>query len=70
MPTSEHHKILREIVSHFEALAMKLEHVIDALAQDDSGTVDLAALHRAKDAAERGTSLARNATSGIRRAFD
>lgn len=53
MSTSEHHAILHEIVSHFEALAIKIEHAINAFAEDDSGTVDLAALHRAKEVAQR-----------------
>ena len=70
MSTSEHHAILHEIVSHFEALAMQIERAIEALAEDDSGTVNLAYLHRAKDAAQRGANIARNATSGIRTAFD
>lgn len=70
MSTSEHHNILREIVSHFEALAMRLDHAIEAFAQDESGAVDLTALHRAKDAAQRGANIARNATSETRRAFD
>lgn len=70
MPTSERHKLLHDIVSHFEELMMQIEHAIEELAQDDSGSVDLSALHRAKDAAQRGINLARNATSEIRRAFD
>lgn len=70
MSTSEHHAILHEIVSHFEALAIKIEHAINAFAEDDSGTVDLAALHRAKEIAQRGTNIARNAKSETRCAFD
>ena len=70
MSASEQHSILQEIVSHFETLGMRIEHAIDVFAQDDSGSVNLAALHRAKDAAQRGASLARDATSDLRRAFD
>ena len=70
MSASEQHSILQEIVSHFETLVMRIEHAIDVFAQDDSGSVNLAALHRAKDAAQRGASLARDATSDLRRAFD
>jgi hypothetical protein len=70
MSSSEHHEILHEIVRLFEALAAKLEHAIEAFAQDDSGTVDLAALHRAKDAAQRGIHIVRNATDASRSAFD
>lgn len=69
MSTLQHHDILREIVSHFEELAVRIEHAIEVFAQE-SGTVNLAALHRAKDAAQSGAALARNATSEIRRAFD
>jgi hypothetical protein len=61
---------LHEIVSHFEALAARIEHAIGVFAQDDSGSVDLAALDRAKDAARRGANLTRNATSDVKRAFD
>ena len=70
MSGPEHDQILGEIALHFEALAAKLEHVIEALADDDSGTVDLAALHRAKAGAERAATMTRSATSEVRRAFD
>lgn len=70
MSSSDHHEILHEIASLFEALASKLEHAIKAFAQDESGTVDLAALHRAREVAERGTRITRNARDGIRSAFD
>lgn len=42
MSASEHHAILQEIVSHFEALAIRIEHAIEVFAQDESGSVDLA----------------------------
>lgn len=70
MSSSEHHEILHEIVSLFEALTAKLEHAIEAFADDDSGTVNLAALHRARDAAQRGANIVRNATGEIKSAFD
>lgn len=70
MSTLQHHDILREIVSHFEELAVRIKHAIEVFAQDESGTVNLTALHRAKDAAQSGAALARDATSEIRRAFD
>ena len=70
MSRSEHHQILHEIVSLFETLAATLERAIEAFAHDDSGTVELGALHRAKDAAQRGVNITRNARDGIRSAFD
>ena len=70
MSHSEHHPILSAIAINFESLAAKIEEAIELLATDDSGTVDLAALHRAKAAAERGATLTRGATSEVRRAFD
>lgn len=70
MSGPEKHPLLHEVVKDFEAIAAKLEHVIELLAEDDSGTVDLGALHRAKDAAQRGASIASSATSQVRRAFD
>lgn len=70
MSSSKHHEILHEIVRLFEALAAKLEHAIEAFAEDDSGTVNLAALHRAREVAQRGTNIVRNATGEIRTAFD
>lgn len=69
MPASDHHQLLLQIVADFEALALRLEHTLEKLADDDSGTVDIAALNRARDAAWRGANLARNAFSGVRRAF-
>ena len=63
MSTFEHHNILQEIADLFEALGTKIEHAIEAFPGDESGTVDLAALHRAKDATRRGTEIARNAAS-------
>ena len=70
MHASEHHKILNDIVSQFEAVAAKIEHAIEAFAEDESGAVDLAALHRAKGAAQSGANITRNATSAVKRAFD
>src|SRR5690242_2263476 len=70
MTGSEHNKLLREIVADFEALAIRIEHAIEAFADDDSGTIDLAALHRARDLAQRGVTITRDATSEVRRAFD
>jgi hypothetical protein len=70
MSNSENPEILNEIVGLFEVLAAKVEHAIEGFAQDDSGTVNLAALHRAKEAARRGASMARTATDEMRSAFD
>ena len=70
MSASEHHEILQEIVRGFEALDLLIDRMLVAFAQDHSGSVDLAALQRAKDAAQRGANLARGAGSGVRRAFD
>lgn len=67
---SDCHELLHDVASTFDALAMKLDRAIDALGADESGTVNLAALARARDAAKRGASFARNATSDVRRAFD
>jgi hypothetical protein len=44
---------LGQIVDGFEALALKVECAIEALVDDDRGTVNLAALHRARDAVRR-----------------
>lgn len=70
MSGSDHHHLLRDIVTDFEAAAAKLEHAIELLAGDDSGAVDLSALHRAKDAARRGARTTLGAASPVRRAFD
>lgn len=70
MSSSDHHEILHEIVGLFEALAAKLEHAIEAFAQDDGGTINLAELHRAREVAQRGTNIVRNATGQMRSAFD
>lgn len=70
MPAQNNHEILHEIVSLFEAVAAKLEHAIEEFAQDDSGAVNLAALHRAREVAQSGTNIVRNARDGIRSAFD
>ena len=67
---SDCHELLHDVASTFEALAAKLDRPIEALGPDESGTVDLAALARARDAARRGATFARNATSDVRRAFD
>lgn len=67
---SDCHELLHEVARTFEALAMKLDGAIEALSGDDSGTVDLAALARARDAARRGATFARNATSDQSRAFE
>jgi len=48
--------LLREIERDFEALARLIERAIEYLADDQSATE---ALRRAKEAAERGASLAR-----------
>jgi len=65
-----HHKILREIAKDFEALTMLIERALIAFAHDESGSVDLAALQKARDAAQRGADAARGATSEVRRAFE
>ena len=63
MAPPEHHRILQEIVSDFEALGRLIERALLAFAQDDGGSVDLTALHGAKDAARRGAKIARSASS-------
>lgn len=70
MSMPEHHTILNDIVGTFEALASKIEHAIEEFAQDDSGAVDLAALHRARDAAVKGANIAGDAMSDLIRAID
>ncbi|GAA3908840.1 hypothetical protein GCM10022276_28910 [Sphingomonas limnosediminicola] len=70
MSAPDHHKIMHEIVTHFETLAATIEHAIVAFADDERGIVNLAALQRAKDAAHSGAQQARNATSVMRRALD
>lgn len=70
MSSSGSLELLRQIVDDFEALALNVECAIEALARDDSGTVDLTALHRVRDAARRGAALARDASFEVRRAFD
>ena len=70
MSGSDHHHLLRDIVTDFEAAAAKLEHAIELLAEDDSGSIDLASLHRAKDAAQRAARATLGAASPVRRAFD
>lgn len=67
---SDCHELLHDVARTFEALATKLDTAIEALGGDDGATVDLAALARARDAARRGATFARNATSDVRRAFD
>ena len=63
MSDTEPRTVLGEIASHFEALATQIEQAIEAFAQDESGAVDLGALHRARDEAQRGASIARSASS-------
>lgn len=70
MTEPEHHSVLREIVTDFETLAIRIEHAIETLAGDDSGSIDLSALQRVRDLARRGATIARDATSDVRRAFD
>ena len=70
MSASGHHTILQEIARDFEALGVLIERALVAFAHDDSGTVDLLALQRAKDAAQRGANTVRDAMSEVRRAFD
>jgi len=70
MVSPGNHAILDEIVSLFETLATKLEHAIEAFAQHESGTVNLAALHQAKEVAQRGTNIVRRAKAEVRSAFD
>ena len=53
------HQILRVIVRDFEALGALLERTIETFAADDSGSLDVDALHRAKHAALHGAELAR-----------
>lgn len=66
----DHQILWSEIAQTFEALATKIEHASEAFADDESGTIDLAALNRAKDLAQRGASMARSQKANARRAFD
>ncbi len=66
----EHQHQLQDVVAHLEAAAAKLEHVIEHLASDDSGSVDLAALQRARESATRAANITLGASSPMRRAFD
>jgi len=68
MPSFEQSQLLSEIVSAFESVVQKLQHAAEAVADDASGAVDLAALRRAKDSAQRGAEIAREAMSQARRA--
>ena len=70
MSVSQHQSLLDAIADTFGALATRLEHVIELLKSDDSGTVEIGPLHFARDAARRGASLTRDATSDVRRAFE
>lgn len=70
MSASEHDERLGNIVSQFETLAIQIENAIEAIAEDHSGAVNLADLHRARDAARHGAQTTRNASSNVRRAFD
>lgn len=67
---SEHHILWTEIEQTFGHVAAKIEHAIEVFANDDSGTLDLAALNRAKDLAQRSANMAGSARSNVRRAFD
>ena len=49
-----------DVIRLFETLAAVLERAINVFASDEDAFVDLAALERARDAARRGGSLARN----------
>jgi hypothetical protein len=69
MSPSGHHTILQEIVRDFDALGELIERALFTFAHDDSGSVDLSALQRAKEAAQRGANTMRDAMSGVRRAF-
>ena len=70
MSASNHQHLFDEILINLEGAVAKFEHAIELLSSDDSGTVDLSALHRAKAAAERSATITRGATSDVRRAFD
>jgi hypothetical protein len=65
MSASDDGHLLHQIADQFEQLVKVIEDAIASCAEDD-----LAALNRAKDAANRGAELARNATSRIGRALD
>lgn len=69
MSSSNYHELLHEIASVFEGLAAKLDHSIEAFAQNDD-PIDLTPLHRAREVAQRGTRIICNARDGIRSAFD
>lgn len=70
MSESEHHTLWSEIAENFEALATKIEHAIEAFADDESAAIHIAALNRAKDLAQRGANVARSEKADVRRAFD
>ena len=70
MSASEDHKLLQAIASHFDELDLMIERALVVFGQGDTGSVDLAALHRARDAAQRGANIARTAGSEARSAFD
>lgn len=59
MSESEPQDLLHDIAITFDELAHKLEEGIKALADDESGTLFLSGLHRAKVAAQRGAGLSR-----------
>ena len=61
MTTSEHRRLWGQVASSFEALALHLERAAEAFAEDESGSADLAALLRAKEAARQGAAKARAA---------
>ena len=59
MSGSAQEKILVQIVRDFEVLSRHLDQCIRSLAANDSGSFDLASLHRASRAAQKGAELAR-----------
>ena len=64
----ESQRLLNQVLSDFQALTRHLEGAIETFAHDESGDVDLGALHRAREAASRGAKLARTGLANYQRA--
>lgn len=64
MPVSESDELFRAIARDFEVLAAQLERAIELFAHDDSGALNVAALHRARGAAWRGAELTKRTIEG------
>lgn len=66
MFASDLHGTLHEITVTFEQLASKLEEAIEDLAHENSGGLKVAALQRARNAAQRAGNRIRDAASDIK----